>query len=142
MNDTDSEGSSSLYWGLLRAQGLALLAAGLVVSIFRGPDPILIALWGGLISLFANAWAGFQLWMHPGNRGSSRRASAAIRAEVGKVAIVLVLFGLTLKQWPDVHTGSNAVILVLAFLWTYVAGLFWLHRATTADANEHHDENS
>lgn len=140
MNEPDTEGSSTLYWGLLRAQGLALIAAGLLVSIVKGPDAILIALWGGLISLFGNAWGGYQLWLHPGNRGPSRSASAAIRAEVGKVAIVLVMFGLTLKGWPEVRTGSNAVILVLAFLWTYVAGLFWLQRATGEHANEHHDQ--
>lgn len=138
MYEPDSAGPTP-YWGLLRAQGLAVIALALLLSIAMGPEVILVVLWGGMISLLAFAWAGYQLWLHPGNRRPARQASAAIRAEAGKVVIVLVLFWLTLKSWPDVRTGSKAIILMSAFFWTYVAGLIWLHFGTKDGDDEHQD---
>lgn len=136
MNEQDSQGSSDIYWGLLRAQGLAIFAIVLMVSVTRGPADLLLAGWGGSISLIANAWAGFQLWLHPGNRQPARQTGAPIRAEVGKVVVILALFGLTFSQWPDISRGSALIILVVAFLWTYLSGLVWLHIWTTRDQQD------
>lgn len=119
-----------MFLGLFCAQGMAALAAALLVALACDPKAAPVALWGGSISLFANTWAGFQLWLHPGNRSPQRRTGAAIRAEAGKVAIVLVLFWLTLEAWPQTRTGSTAITLLLTFLWTYLVGLFWLQRET------------
>ena len=114
MTGSERQGSS-IYWGLLRAQGAVIIASAILVATAGSTDKVLAALWGGGICLIANAWAGFQVWMHPGNRSPQRLQGAAIRAEVGKVVIVLLLFGLTLKRWPIMHTGSTALILLLAF---------------------------
>jgi ATP synthase protein I len=136
VNEQDSQGSSDIYWGLLRAQGLAILAVVLMVSVIRGPADLLLAGWGGAISLIAYAWAGFQLWMHPGNREPARQTGAPIRAEVGKVVVILALFGWTFSQWPDVGESSALIILAGAFLWTYLCGLVWLHWWTTREPQD------
>lgn len=118
---------SSLFWGLLRAQAAAAIGIAILVAIAGSTEQILIALWGGGISLIAYAWAGFQLWVHPKNRLARRQASAAIRAEVGKVVILLLLFWLTLSEWPATRS-SNALILFAAFFVSQLAGWIWLAR--------------
>ena len=128
-----------MFWGLLRAQGAAIFVVVLLAALFGGADAGAVALWGGIISLIANAWAGFQLWMHPGNRSPQRLSGAAIRAEVGKVVIMLLLFALTLKRWPLMQQGSMVLILALAFLGTYVCGLVWLQYRVAKDSGEHNE---
>lgn len=126
MTGTYSQGSS-LFWGLLRAQGAATVALAIAVAIAGSSEQVLIALWGGVMSLVAYTWAGFQLWIHPGNRQPRRQMSAAIRAEVGKVVILLLLFWLTLSEWPATRS-SNALILFAAFFFAQLAGWIWLAR--------------
>ena len=133
MTGSERQGSS-IFWGLLRAQGAAILVMAALAALMMGSEPAIAALWGGSISLIANAWGGFQLWLHPGNRSPQRLQGAAIRAEMGKVAIVLLLFGLTYSRWPAAHTGSTAIILLLAFMVTYVVSLVWLNYATNASS--------
>ncbi|MDF1725155.1 MAG: ATP synthase subunit I, partial [Alcanivorax sp.] len=78
----------------MRAQLVTLVLFALLVTTLAGTLAGLVAAWGGTISLIAYAWGGFQLWMHPGNRAPKRMATAAIRAEMGKIAIMLLLFWL------------------------------------------------
>lgn len=91
----------------------------------------LSALIGGGIALVANSWAGFQLWLHPGNYKPNRAATAAIRAEIGRLVIVLLLFWLTLKQWPEARQGATAMMLFAGFFVVQVVGWLWLARATS-----------
>ena len=132
MTGTQSQGSSHLFWGLLFAQAVAAIVIALLVATVGTLEQVLIALWGGGISLIAYTWAGFQLWIHPGNRMARRQASAAIRAEVGKVVILLLLFWLTLSEWPATRS-SNALILFAAFFVSQLAGWIWLARRLAAE---------
>lgn len=130
MTGTYSQGSST-FWGLLRAQAAAAIGVAILVAIAGSTEQILIALWGGGICLIAYAWAGFQLWIHPGNRNARRLASAAVRAEVGKVVILLLMFWFTLSEWPATRS-SNALILFAAFFVSQLAGWIWLARHLAA----------
>lgn len=137
MAESSSQGRR-LFLALLIPQGLALIAAlGVVALIGAATEAMVAALLGGSISILANAWAGFQLWLHPANRSPARQASASMRAEAGKVAIVLLLFGTTFSKWPAASSGSTGIILVLVFLWTYLAGLLALHRASRDAGKEY-----
>ncbi|MCB1837184.1 MAG: hypothetical protein KDH99_06135 [Alcanivoracaceae bacterium] len=124
-----------MFWGLLRAQGAATIASAILVAIAGSGEQVLIALWGGAISLVAYSWAGFRLWLHPGNQRSDRPMRPVIRAEVGKVVILLLLFWLTLSEWPATRS-SNALILFAAFFFTQLAGWVWLARRLAGEQAE------
>jgi ATP synthase protein I len=119
-----------LFRGLLCAQGLVTLVIVALASWPGGREVALSALIGGGIATVASGWAGFQLWLHPGNRQPNRAATAAIRAEVGRVAIVLLLLWLTLKHWPEARQGAPAIMLFAGFFVVQLAGWIWLARAT------------
>lgn len=125
MTGNHSQDSKHLFWGLLRAQAVATLIIAIVVAAFGSSEQALIALWGGGISWIAYAWAAYQLWAHPGNRSARRHASAAVRAEVGKIVILLLLFWLTLQEWPATR-DSNALIMFAAFFLVQLVGWIWL----------------
>ncbi|MDF1780850.1 MAG: ATP synthase subunit I [Alcanivoracaceae bacterium] len=132
MTGTNSQGPKQLFWGLLRAQAVATFIIAIGMAVFGSSEQILIALWGGSISVIAYAWAGYQLWMHPKNRLAQRHASAAVRAEVGKIVILLLLFWLTLKEWPATR-DSNALILFAAFFFAQLVGWIWLAQRLASD---------
>jgi ATP synthase protein I len=136
-----SQEPKRLFWGLLRAQAVATLIVALVVAAFGSAEQALIALWGGGISLIAYAWAGYQLWAHPGNRSARRHASAAVRAEVGKIVILLLLFWLTLRQWPATR-DSNALIMFAAFFLVQLVGWIWLAVRLASEPEQAGDEGS
>ena len=94
----------------------------LLVTTLAGTLAGLVAAWGGTISLIAYAWGGFQLWMHPGNRAPKRMATAAIRAEMGKIAIMLLLFWLTFSKVPEAREMKIAMVLLLGFMLTQIVG--------------------
>lgn len=119
-----------LFRGILCAQGLATLIVAALSAWLGGRDVALSALAGGGIATVASGWAGFQLWLHPGNRQADRAATAAIRAEIGRVAIVLLLLWLTLKHWPEARQGAPAMMLFAGFFVVQLAGWIWLARAT------------
>lgn len=119
-----------LFRGILCAQGLATLIVAALSAWSGGRDVALSALAGGGIATVASGWAGFQLWLHPGNRQADRAATAAIRAEIGRVAIVLLLLWLTLKHWPEARQGAPAMMLFAGFFVVQLAGWIWLARAT------------
>lgn len=122
MANFDERSRRALFWGLMRAQiSSAILFAGLV-TVFAGFSLGLAAVWGGSISLIAYAWGGFQVWLHPGNRAPERMAGAAMRAEAGKVVIMLALFGLTFAKVPEARELTHVVVLFLGFLLAQIAG--------------------
>jgi len=112
----------TLFWGLMRAQFATLVLFALLVTSLAGTLAGLVAAWGGTISLIAYAWGGFQLWMHPGNRAPKRLATAAIRAEMGKIAIMLLLFWLTFSKVPEAREMKIAMVLLLGFMLTQIVG--------------------
>jgi ATP synthase protein I len=112
----------TLFWGLMRAQLATLVIFALLVTSLAGTLAGLVAAWGGTISLIAYAWGGFQLWMHPGNRAPKRLATAAIRAEMGKIAIMLLLFWLTFSKVPEAREMKIAMVLLLGFMLTQIVG--------------------
>jgi ATP synthase protein I len=112
----------TLFWGLMRAQLATLVIFALLVTSLAGTLAGLVAAWGGTISLIAYAWGGFQLWMHPGNRAPKRMATAAIRAEMGKIAIMLLLFWLTFSKVPEAREMKIAMVLLLGFMLTQIVG--------------------
>lgn len=116
---------------MLAQAGTALILAA-AISALAGPSFGLAALWGGMICLLAHAWGGFQVWLHPGNRAPERMATAAIRAELGKVAIILVLFWLTFSRVPESREQGMAAALLAGFFVVQVAG--WIQLARSGDA--------
>lgn len=106
------------------------------------------ALWGGVICLLAHAWSGFQLWLSPANRLPRRMATAAIRAEVGKIVIILLLLAVTFSKVPATREPGIAAMLLAGFFLVQLAGWIWLARAVNvpaaatgeADSAEHDDQ--
>ena len=122
MTSNEFQPDRALFWGLMRAQLTTIVAFGLLVTGLAGVFAGLVAAWGGTISLIAYAWGGFQLWMHPGNRAPKRMATAAIRAEMGKIAIMLLLFWLTFSKVPEAREMKIAMVLLLGFMLTQIVG--------------------
>ena len=122
MTSNEFQPNRTLFWGLMRAQLVTLVLFALLVTSLAGTLAGLVAAWGGTISLIAYAWGGFQLWMHPGNRAPKRLATAAIRAEMGKIAIMLLLFWLTFSKVPEAREMKIAMVLLLGFMLTQIVG--------------------
>ena len=122
MTSNEFQPNRTLFWGLLRAQLVTLVLFALLVTSLAGTLAGLVAAWGGTISLIAYAWGGFQLWLHPGNRAPKRMATAAIRAEMGKIAIMLLLFWLTFSKVPEAREMKIAMVLLLGFMLTQIVG--------------------
>ena len=122
MTSNEFQPNRTLFWGLMRAQLATLVIFALLVTTLAGTLAGLVAAWGGTISLIAYAWGGFQLWMHPGNRAPKRMATAAIRAEMGKIAIMLLLFWLTFSKVPEAREMKIAMVLLLGFMLTQIVG--------------------
>ena len=106
----------------MRAQISSAILFAALVTVLAGASLGLAAAWGGIISLIAYAWGGFQVWLHPGNRAPERMAGAALRAEAGKVVIMLALFGLTFAKVPGLREMTHVVVLFLGFLLAQIAG--------------------
>mgnify|MGYP003136631260 FL=1 len=122
MTSNEFQPNRTLFWGLMRAQLATLVIFALLVTSLAGTLAGLVAAWGGTISLIAYAWGGFQLWMHPGNRAPKRLATAAIRAEMGRIAIMLLLFWLTFSKVPEAREMKIAMVLLLGFMLTQIVG--------------------
>ena len=122
MTSNEFQPNRTLFWGLMRAQLATLVLFALLVTSLAGTLAGLVAAWGGTISLIAYAWGGFQLWLHPGNRAPKRLATAAIRAEMGKIAIMLLLFWLTFSKVPEAREMKIAMVLLLGFMLTQIVG--------------------
>jgi len=118
----DESARRTLFWGLMRAQTTSVVVIAALAAVIAGSTIGLAALWGGTISLIAYAWGGFQVWLHPGNRAAKRMAGAAVRAELGKIAIMLVLFWLTFAEVPQMRESMTAMVLFLAFMSAQIAG--------------------
>lgn len=135
----------ALFLGLMRAQLLGLVVAAGVAGMIAGVEMALIAAWGGTISVIAFAWSGFQLWLHPGNHALKRMATAAIRAEMGKIALLLLLLWLSFKHWPELREAHTAAALLISFFLVQAVGSIWLARATGTSNDERasgkHDAN-
>ncbi len=141
MTSNEFQPNRTLFWGLMRAQLVTLVLFALLVTSLAGTLAGLVAAWGGTISLIAYAWGGFQLWLHPGNRAPKRMATAAIRAEMGKIAIMLLLFWLTFSKVPEAREMKIAMVLLLGFMLTQIVGWVQVARldGRTAGQDEQND---
>ena len=119
-----------IFRGLMLVQLTSLLVTAALTVLLAGGLEGLAALWGGAICLLAHAWAGFLVWLHPRNQDPQRQAGALIRAEAGKVAIMLFLLWLSFREWPGLRDMSTAGALLGGFFLVYVAGWVWLAWAT------------
>ena len=141
MTSNEFQPNRTLFWGLMRAQLATLVIFALLVTTLAGTLAGLVAAWGGTISLMAYAWGGFQIWLHPANRAPKRMATAAVRAEMGKIAIMLLLFWLTFSKVPEAREMKIAMVLLLGFLLTQVVGWIQVARldGRTAGQDEQND---
>lgn len=143
MTSFDSRARRTLFWGLMRAQIITLVIFAILATVLAGTIVGLSAVWGGTICLLAHGWAGFQVWLHPRNRDAQNQMGAVIRAETGKIAIMLLLLWLSFKQWPHLRGQYPAAALLVNFFLVQVVGWIWLARATGAppggDASGKHD---
>ena len=141
MTSNEFQPNRALFWGLMRAQVATLVIFALLVTTLAGTLAGLVAAWGGTISLMAYAWGGFQIWLHPANRAPKRMATAAVRAEMGKIAIMLLLFWLTFAKVPEAREMKIAMVLLLGFLLTQVVGWIQVARldGRTAGQDEQND---
>lgn len=131
MNELDSMGSGKqLFRGLFIAQLVTIVITALIALFVSGQQGMLAMAWGGAITWIASTWAGFQLWLHPKNQQPARMATAAIRAEVGRIAITLLLLWMSFRKWPEVREIELAAALLLGLFLVQVAGWIWLARAT------------
>lgn len=137
----DSNAHGRLFRGLMRAQIITLALVATVVGVVFDVTTGLAAAWGGFICLVAHAWAGFQIWLHPRNRDARHHAGAAIRAEMGKIAIILLLFWLSWKEWPELRERNTAASLLITFFLVQVVGWVWLIRATGTPPGGAHSGN-
>lgn len=128
----DERARRTLFWGLMRAQIIAVMIVAVLVFLIAGTGLGLAAAWGGVISLIAYAWGGFQVWLHPGNRAPKRMANAAMRAEAGKVTIMLALFWLTFAKVPLMRELTHVMVLFFGFLLAQIAG--WIQVARLENA--------
>lgn len=116
----------------MRAQMITLVIVTAAATVLAGSGAGLSAAWGGAICLLAHGWAGFQVWLHPRNSEIRHQTGAAIRAEVGKIAIMLLLFWVSFKGWPELRERNAAAALLANFFLVQVVGWIWLARATGA----------
>ena len=122
MTSNEFQPNRALFWGLMCAQLTTIVVFGLLVTGLAGVFAGLVAVWGGTISLIAYAWGSFQVWLHPGNRAPERMAGAAMRAEAGKVVIMLALFGLTFAKVAVMRELAHVAVLFPGFLLAQIAG--------------------
>ena len=131
MNELDSMGSGKkLFWGLFIAQLATIVVSSVISLVVLGQQGMLAMAWGGTITLIGSTWAGFQLWLHPKNQQPARMATAAIRAEVGRIVITLLLLWQSFRKWPEVREIDMAAALLIGFFLVQLAGWIWLARAT------------
>lgn len=130
----------ALFFGLMRTQTFTLLVLAVLTFLAVSTQAAIAAAWGAGICWLAHVWAGYQMWLHPKNTDPKRQATAAMRAEMGKIAIALLLLWLSLKTTPELRNKEGAAALLLGFFITQVAGWVWLARATSA-LTEHEVEN-
>ena len=128
MSTETAQDKHAYFWGVLRSQAVTLLVISTLLGAVFGTTVALAAAWGATITLLSYAWAGFQLWLHPGNRNPHRAATSAVRAEVGKVAIMLLLFWLTFRHMPVMTQQATAAALLVGFFFAQLAGFIWLAR--------------
>lgn len=138
--DRQPVAGKTLFFGLLSVQ---LITLGLLAAITWLAFSFSLAkavAWGAAICWLAHTWAAYQMWLHPKNISPKRQATVAIRAEMGKIAIALLLLWLSLKMAPELRTKDSAAALLLGFFITQVAGWIWLARATRNALIEHEVE--
>ena len=125
---------------LIGGQLLAGLALGAAALAAFGPEVALAALWGGVICLLGHAWGGFQVWLHPRNRYPERMAGAAVRAELGKLVIIISLLWLTFSQYEVMRGREMAAALLAGFFLVQVAG--WVVLATAGGTGDNSGERN
>ena len=126
------------FRGFLRAQLQVLLLCLLAASVFAPLQGLLALAWGGAIGVLASAWAGFQLWLHPRNNEPVRAGTASIRAEVGRVTIMLLSVWLTFSHWPGFREALQAGMMLGGLFLVQVTGWIWLARETGEEGNPPH----
>jgi F0F1-type ATP synthase assembly protein I len=109
----------------LFAQAVGTLALALALALLPG-DPV-AALQGGAICLLGHAWGAWQLRPRPGPVDAQRVLARVVRAEMGKVAIFLVLFALSFRFEPRMHQAEGVVSLIAGFAGAHLFG--WLNLA-------------
>lgn len=126
----------ALFIGLVLSQLVTLIVLAIITSLALEFDVAKATTWGAGICFLAYMWAGFQMWLNPRNKVGKRRSTTAIRAEVGKVTIALLLLGISIKTVPEFREKTGAAALLLGFFITQVAGSIWLARATTVPTEQ------
>lgn len=142
--DTKIQGSG-LFRGFLCAQGAAAIAVILVAYGVSEGSLLKAALWSAAIAVVPSTWAGFQLWLHPRNQMPSRLAGAAVRAEIGRMLITLLMFYGALKSDPTLAQKAPAATMLGGYFIIYLAGAIWLARVTggsvEAELMKHRKDN-
>jgi ATP synthase protein I len=71
---------------------------------------------------------------------AKRMAGAAVRAELGKIAIMLVLFWLTFAEVPQMRESMTAMVLFLAFMSAQIAGWVQVARLDARLGTKHYGQ--
>jgi len=126
VNRETRRGSGSGFRGLLFAQALGTLAVAF--GLIWLPMPAPAALKGGGICLLGYAWAGWQLRPRPGPTDAQRVLARVVWAQVGKVAIVLMLFALSFRFAPSTHQPQTLGGMLAGFIGAQLVGWLYLAR--------------
>lgn len=125
MNRDDWQGSGAGFRSLLFAQVSGTLAVAGVAALITGRATP--ALWGGAICLLGYAWGAWQLRPRTGTADPGRVLARVVWAQVGKVAIFLMLFALSFRFEPSTHQPQTLGGILAGFFGAQVAG--WLYCA-------------
>ena len=126
MNRENRQGSGADFRGLLFAQALGTLIVAFGLLWIAVPAPA--ALSGGAICLLGHAWAGWQLRPRLGTASAERVLARVVWAQMGKVAIVLMLFALSFRFAPSTHQPETLGGMLAGFIGAQVVGWLYLAR--------------
>ena len=124
-----SPAGARLLRGLIVSQSLVAMTVGMVLFFAGAFVEAVAGVWGGLICVLAHIWAGLQLWVRPEGSSFESVFRTVVRAETGKLAIVLVLIFITFAKVPEFRQQGAASALLTGFFLVYIAGLGWLAQA-------------
>lgn len=122
-----------MFRGLLYAQATGAMMVALLTAVALEPGALTAALLGGGINLLGYAWGGYQIWIRPGTGTPEQVLGRTVFAQVGKLAIFLVLFALTFRFEPRMHRPEMLGALLAGFLGAQLAGWIYLARSGKGD---------
>lgn len=104
---------------LIFLQCVSTIALAAVCYVWKGSVAGSSAILGGVIATVPSAWFAWRAFHYAGTREAERILGAFYVAEVGKFALLAVLFALVFKLVEPLHAGA----LFSAFIATLLVGI-------------------